>query len=53
MNANETIDNLFNQYVDLKRILSADDPKQEAQAQLDIVKAKMQAMGIVTTDLEF
>ncbi len=53
MNANEVIDTLFNQYVDLKRILSAEDPKKEAQEQLEIVKAKMQAMGIVTTELKF
>ncbi len=53
MNENKIIDNLFNKYVDLKRILSAEDPKKEAQEQLEIVKAKMQAMGIVTAELKF
>lgn len=42
---------LIDRYGDLQRILTADDPKKEAEYQLKLINAKLEAMGIVTTKL--
>ena len=43
---------LIDSYANLQRILSTDDPKEEAEYQLKLVAAKLEAMGIVTTKLD-
>lgn len=43
---------LIDTYANLQRILSTDDPKEEAEYQLKLVAAKLEAMGIVTTKLD-
>lgn len=45
-------DSLLDDYVNLQRILVADDPLKEANYQLRIVKAKLEARGIPTEDLD-
>ena len=42
------IDNYFN----LQRIIKNSDPKKEAEYQLKLVAAKLEAMGVVTTKIE-
>lgn len=48
----ELINNLIDLYTSLQRILTCEDPKKEAEYQLQIVKAKLEACGIVTSKLE-
>lgn len=43
---------LIDSYANLQRILSSDQPKEEAEYQLKLVSAKLEAMGIVTTKLD-
>lgn len=43
---------LIDSYANLQRILSSDQPKEEAEYQLRLVSAKLEAMGIVTTKLD-
>ena len=43
---------LIDTYANLQRVLTADDPKSEAEYQLKLVSAKLEAMGIVTTKLD-
>lgn len=43
---------LIDTYADLQRILTADDPKKEAEYQLKLTAAKLEAMDIVTTKLD-
>lgn len=43
---------LIDSYANLQRILTADDAKEEAEYQLKLVAAKLEAMGIVTTKLD-
>lgn len=43
---------LIDTYANLQRILTSDDPKEEAEYQLKLVAAKLEAMGIVTTKLD-
>ncbi len=43
---------LIDSYANLQRILTTDDPKEEAEYQLKLVAAKLEAMGIVTTKLD-
>lgn len=43
---------LIDSYANLQRILNADNPSEEAEYQLQLVKAKLEAMGIVTTKLD-
>ncbi len=47
----ELIDNLIDEYSSIQRIIAADNPKKEAEYQLKLIKAKLESMGIVTTDL--
>lgn len=43
---------LIDSYSNLQRILASDDPHEEAEYQLKLVAAKLEAMGIVTTKLD-
>lgn len=43
---------LIDNYANLQRILSTENPKEEAEYQLKLVAAKLEAMGIVTTKLD-
>lgn len=52
MNQNEYIGNLIDWYTNLQRILSNDNPKAEAEYQLQIIKAKLEACKIMTSKLE-
>jgi hypothetical protein len=45
------IDRLINKYSSVQRIIASDCPKKEAEYQLKLIKAKLESMGIVTTDL--
>ena len=51
MNDKELLNALIDSYSDLQRIINADDPKKEAEYQLKLTKAKLESMGIVTTEL--
>lgn len=48
----ELMEKLIQQYIDLQRILAADDPKKEAEYQAKVVKAKLEGFGVVTEDLD-
>lgn len=43
---------LIDSYSNLQRIISNENPKEEAEYQLKLVAAKLEAMGIVTTKLD-
>ncbi len=47
----EQIAILIDQYTDLQRIKAAADKEKEVEYQIKITKAKLEAMGIVTEDL--
>ena len=42
---------LMDKFIDLQRIKTADDKDKEIEYQLKTTKAKLEALGIVTTDL--
>ena len=48
----ELITNYIDRYVDLQRIITADDPKAEAEYQLAAVKVALESMGVATTPLD-
>lgn len=48
----EMIDKLIDKFTDLQRIKIAADQKKEIDYQLTVVKAKLEAFGIVTENLE-
>ena len=52
MTEKEQIAILIDQYADLQRIKSADNKEKEIDYQLKVTKAKLEAMGIVTENLE-
>ena len=52
MSDKELREKLIQQYTDLQRILSAVDMRKEAEYQLKAVKAKLEAFGVVTEDLD-
>lgn len=52
MNEKELLTILIDQYADLQRILASDDSRKETEYQLRLVKAKLESMGIVTTELD-
>lgn len=52
MSDSELISSLIDGYANLKRILESDDPKGEAAYQVKLISAKLEAMGVVTTDLD-
>lgn len=43
---------LIDSYANIQRILTTDNPKKEAEYQLKLIKAKLESMGIVTSDLD-
>ena len=43
---------LIDMYTNLQRILASDDMRKEAEYQLEAVRAKLEAMGIVTSKLD-
>ncbi len=51
MQDKELIASIIDKYADLQRIINAEDPKKEAEHQMQIAKAKLEALGVVTTDL--
>ena len=48
----ELIDKLIDKYTDLQRILTAADMKKEVEYQIAVTKAKLEACGIVTSNLD-
>ena len=42
---------LMDQFTNLQRIKSAEDKEKEIEYQIKVTKAKLEALGIVTTDL--
>lgn len=52
MSDNALITILIDNYINLQRILSSNDMQEEAKYQLQAVKAKLESMGIVTSDLD-
>lgn len=52
MSDSELISSLIDGYANLKRILESEDPKGEAEYQVKLITAKLEAMGIVTDDLD-
>lgn len=51
MTEKEQIAILIDQYTDLQRIKAAEDKEKEVAYQIKATKAKLEAMGIVTEDL--
>lgn len=51
MTEKEQIAILIDQYTDLQRIKAASDKEKEVAYQIKTIKAKLEAMGIVTEDL--
>lgn len=51
MTEKEQIAILIDQYTDLQRIKAAEDKEKEISYQIKTTKAKLEAMGIVTEDL--
>lgn len=51
MNEKEMINNLIDVYTNLQRINLADDTKKEIDNQIRTVKVKLEAFGIITSDL--
>lgn len=52
MSDNALITILIDNYINLQRILSSSDMHEEAEYQLQAVKAKLESMGIVTSNLD-
>ena len=49
----ELVQSLIDKFIDLQRIKSAADMQKEVEYQLMITKAKLDAMGVVTENLEW
>ncbi len=52
MTESEQLDSLIDTFANLQRIRTADDWKKEIDYQITLVKAKLEAKGIVTENLE-
>lgn len=52
MSKEELLDRALEDYAKLQRIIRAEDPRKEAEAQKRLVEAKLQAFGVVTEKLE-
>lgn len=52
MTEKEMLHELIDTFTNLQRIKKAENPQKELDFQLRMVKAKLEACGIVTTDLE-
>ena len=48
----EMISNLIDKYTDLQRIKNATDLEKEVDYQLKVKKAKLESLGIITSDLD-
>lgn len=48
----ELINNLIDIYANLQRIKNAEDVQAEIEYQLTLVKAKLESLGIVTSDFD-
>lgn len=48
----EMLDKLIDKYADLQRIKKAQNPEEEIDFQLRILKAKLESFGIITEELE-
>lgn len=48
----ELMNQLVDQFTSLQRIILSDDAKKEAAYQLQFTKAKLESLGIHTTDFE-
>ncbi len=51
MQDKEMLIHLIDNFAILQRIVNSSNSKEEAEYQLQLVKAKLEAMGIVTSDL--
>ena len=52
MNASEQVSILIDRYADLQRIKAAPDREGEIDYQIKLIKAKLEASGIVTEKLD-
>lgn len=52
MSDKELLTILIDSYANLRRIIESGDPKEEAEYQIKLITAKLESMGIVTTDLD-
>ena len=52
MTDREQLTMLINNYTDLQRIKAATDKEKEIEYQIKAVKAKLEAFGVVTEDLD-
>ncbi len=52
MQDKDIVTTYIEKYADLKQIINADDPKKEAERQLNIVKVALETMGVPTTKLD-
>ncbi|MCM1328592.1 MAG: hypothetical protein NC253_04050 [Ruminococcus sp.] len=52
MSEKQLVTVLIDAYTNLQRILTSDNMKDEAEYQLLAVKAKLESLGIVTSDLD-
>ncbi len=52
MQDKELVTTYIEKYADLKQIINADDPKKEAERQINIVKVALETMGVPTTKLD-
>lgn len=52
MQDKELVTTYIEKYADLKQIINSDDPKREAERQINIVKVALESMGIATTALD-
>lgn len=52
MNKDEMVKELIDDYVNMQRVKNAIDREKEIDFQLTVLKAKLQAAGIPTEDLE-
>ena len=51
MQDKELMTTYIEKFSDLQRIINADDPKAEAEYQLQIIKVALENMGVATTEL--
>ncbi len=52
MQDKELVTAYIEKYADLKQILNAEDPKKEAERQINIVKVALETMGVPTSKLD-
>ncbi len=52
MQDKEIVTAYIEKYADLKQIIDADDPKKEAERQINVVKVALETMGVPTAKLD-